>query len=74
MIATAYEKMVADYLRIPVPDVQELDLIYYLQARRDAFIQRCRESEEGREYLKNAWRLTQTKPDRKASRELFGRK
>lgn len=64
--------MVADYLRIPVPEVDDLDFIYYLQVRRDAFITQLNKTESGREYLNEAWRLTQTKPDRKASRELFG--
>ena len=57
--------MVADYLRIPVPDVDGLDLVYYLRIRRDAFIDALNGSE--------AWRLTRTEPDRKASRELFGK-
>ena len=66
--------MVADYLRISVLEVDELDYIYYLQIRRDAFITKLNASEAGREYLDEAWRLSQTKPDRKASRVLFGRR
>lgn len=31
-------------------------------------------TEKGREYLDNAWRLEQTKPDRKKLREKFGAK
>lgn len=31
-------------------------------------------SEEGREYLDNAWRMEQTKPDRAALRKQFGKK
>jgi hypothetical protein len=31
-------------------------------------------SEEGREYLNNAWRMEQTEPDRAALRRKFGRK
>ena len=65
--------MVADYLRIPVPDVDGFDLVYYLRIRRDAFIDALNGSEVGRDYLDEAWRLTRTEPDRKASRELFGK-
>lgn len=65
--------MVADYLRIPVPDVDGLDLVYYLRIRRDAFIDALNGTEAGREYLDEAWRLTRTEPDRKASRETFGK-
>lgn len=32
------------------------------------------QTEKGREYLDNAWRLEQTKPDRKKLREKFGSK
>lgn len=64
--------MVADYLRISVPEVDDLDYIYYLMIRRDAFISILDQSDSGREYLDEAWRLHQTEPDRKASRELFG--
>lgn len=65
--------MVADYLRIPVQDVDDLDLVYYLRIRRDAFIDALNGTEAGRDYLDEAWRLTRTEPDRKASRETFGK-
>lgn len=32
------------------------------------------QTEKGREYLDDAWRLEQTKPDRKKLREKFGLK
>ena len=51
-----------------------LDYIQYLSWRRDAYIHRLEQTAEGREYLKNAWRMTQTKPDRAALRRKFGRK
>lgn len=58
-------------MRIPLPDVDDLDYIDYLILRRDAFISRLNSTEEGRKYLNNAYRLTQTKPDRKRLREQF---
>lgn len=73
-MTTSYEKLVADYLRISVLEVDHLDLIFYLQVRKDAFIRQMRSTDEGREYLANAWRLQQTEPDREASRREFGRR
>jgi hypothetical protein len=41
----------------------------YLTWRRDAFIYRWMQTKKGREYLDNAWRMEQTKPDRAALRK-----
>lgn len=59
----------ADYSGLSLPDVEALDYLTYLTWRRDAFIYRWSQSEKGREYLDNAWRLEQTKPDREALRK-----
>lgn len=53
-------------------EVEELDYIDYLQLRRDAFIFFTSQSEEGEEYLDNAYRLEQTAPDKKSLRKQFG--
>ena len=42
----------------------ELDWVQYLIWRRDAYIYWLSKSEAGQEYLDNAWRMEQTKPDR----------
>nr|DAF01826.1 MAG TPA: hypothetical protein [Caudoviricetes sp.] len=63
--------MVADYAGLNLYEVEELDYIDYLALRRDAFIYKLNQSEEGRKYLDNAWRLEQTNPDRKSLREKF---
>ena len=63
--------MAADWLRIPLVEVDELDYFYYLRVRRDAFVSRLEQSEAGREYLEKAWLLSRTEPDREASRRLF---
>lgn len=57
-----------------LPQVRKLDYLQYLIWRRDAYIYMLSRTEEGREYLDNAWRMEQTTPDRKALREQFGRK
>ena len=53
--------------------VEELDYIDYLIYRRDAFIYKYGQTEKGQEYLNNAWRLEQTKPDRDGLRQKFGK-
>lgn len=66
--------MVAEYAGISLLQVRELDYIQYLIWRRDAFIYRLSRTEEGSEYLDNAYRMEQTKPDRARLREKLKRK
>lgn len=66
--------MVAEYAGISLLDVENLNYIQYLIWRRDAFIHRLSQTAEGQEYLDNAWRLEQTKPDRAKLRKKFGHK
>lgn len=65
------EKRVAEYLKISMLEVDELDLVAYLFYLREAVIYNNSQTEEGREYLRNANRLEQTSPDRKKLREKF---
>lgn len=69
-----WQHMVAQYAGISLLDVRELDYIQYLTWRRDAFIHWLSQSEYGQEYLDDAWRLEQTKPDRQKLRAKYGRK
>lgn len=64
----------ADYARMSLPEVRELNYIQYLVWRRDAFIHKLSQTEEGQEYLDNAWRMEQTEPDRAGLRKKLGRK
>lgn len=52
-------------------EVQELDIVDYLIYRRDAFIYSLNQSEKGREYLDNAYRLEETKPNINALHSHF---
>ena len=61
--------MVAEYARLSLLEVGELDYIQYLIWRRDAFIHRLSQTEAGQEYLDNAWRMEQTQPDRAGLRK-----
>jgi hypothetical protein len=45
-----------------------------LTYQRDAFITMLNQTENGQEYLRNAWRMEQTEPDREALRSKFGGK
>ena len=71
-VVTYWEKTVADYCGISLFDVQKMDFIDYLMIRRDAFIFNHNQTEAGQEYLDNAYRLEQTKPDKASLRAQFG--
>ncbi len=73
-IPTYWEHIVFEYTGINFNEIEELDIIDYLQYKRDAFIHCLNKTEEGREYLENARTLQETQPDRKRLRELFGKK
>ena len=65
--------MVAEYAGLTLYEVREMDYLLYLTLRRDAFIHKMNQTEKGKEYLDNAWRMTQTKPDRIALRRKMGK-
>ena len=71
-IDSFYEHLVSRYTGLNMVEVERLDIVLYLSYRRDAFIQELSQSEKGREYLNNAYRLEQTAPDRKSLRDQFG--
>ena len=70
---TTWEHLVSRYTGLNILQVEELDFIDYLMYRRDAFIYRMSQTEEGVKYLKDAYRLEQTKPDRESLRNKFGK-
>ena len=65
--------MAAKWANIPITEVDSLDYLAYRRYLRDAFISNMNQTEDGREYLDNAWLLEQTEPDREASREFSSR-
>lgn len=71
---TGAERMVAEYIRMNVFEVDELPIDVYFFFLRDAFIFNKNQTEEGRTYLENCWRMEQTKPDRGNLREKFGKR
>ena len=62
--------LVKDYTGLNFNQIKDLDIDDFLIYQRDAFIQRMNESEKGREYLDNCYRIEQTKPDYEALREI----
>jgi hypothetical protein len=64
---------VSSYTGLNFHEVGQLDYVEYLTYRRDAFIFTMNQTEKGQEYLDNAWRMEQTKPDRAALRRKFGK-
>lgn len=63
----------AEYTGLTFHELGALDYVEYLTYQRDAYIQALSRTTEGREYLENAWRMEQVKPDRTALREHFGK-
>jgi hypothetical protein len=61
--------LVHEYTGLNFNEIGELNYLTYLKYRRDAYIHFLEKTEEGREYLGNAWRMEQTKPDRHGLRE-----
>ena len=62
--ASYWQHMVAEYTGLNLLQVRELDYVQYLIWRRDAYIYMLSRTEAGQEYLDNAWRMEQTKPER----------
>jgi hypothetical protein len=60
---------VSEYTGLNFHQVRQLDYIKYLTWLRDAYIHNLNQSDAGREYLANAWRMEQTAPDRSALRK-----
>ena len=63
----------AEYTGLDFHAVGQLDYGVYLLWFRDAYIYSLNLTQDGREYLDNAWRMEQTKPDRRALRTRFGK-
>lgn len=63
----------SEYTGLSFNEVRELDYIQFLIWRRDAFIYSMSRTEQGREYLDNAWRMEQTKPERPKLRAKYGK-
>ena len=63
--------LIAEYTGMSFSELMQIDCITFKMLLRDAFINRMRQSEEGREYLENCWLIKQTEPDRAKLRRNF---
>lgn len=66
------EKTVCDYTGYCFDRLEELEVFEYWLLLKDAIVYNYMQTEEGREYLDNCWRIEQTEPDRKFLRERMG--
>lgn len=73
-LATTWDRAVAEYAGVGLPQVDELPLGAWLTLRRDAFITRMRSTPKGCEWLDNAWRLEQTDMDSRGTRAACERR
>ena len=62
-IYTYADKMVRDYSGLSIYEVDNISVLEYWLLLRDAFIYKLAQTKDGREYLNNAYRLTQTDAD-----------
>lgn len=69
---TTYEKLVADYANMTLPDVMKLNYVDFLILRREAYIYNLSKTKKGREKLEEAYCMEQTQPDRGGLRKQFG--
>lgn len=63
----------AEYTGLSFLEIGQLNYLQYLVWRRDAFIYKMSRTEEGQEWLDNAWRMEQTEPDRPKLRNKLGK-
>lgn len=62
------------YTGLNLIQINDLDMDIYLFYLREAYIHYMSLTKEGREYLEKCYIFEQTKPDRGALRERFGKK
>ena len=72
MLCSASEKLVSEYAGIPLPAVYDLDIITFWALLRDSVIYNRAQTETGRKWLRNAWRITQTEPETEKLKAKYG--
>lgn len=60
---TVSDKLVADYANMSIYKINDISILDYWCLERDAFIFKLSQTEKGREYLNNAYRITCTEAD-----------
>ena len=72
-VETFWKQLVSESTGLNFLQIGELNFLQYLAWRKDAYIRKLEQTEAGREYLDNAWRMGQTEPDRQALRQKLKR-
>ena len=62
-IISSIEKLVTDYARLNIYEIDMIPILEYWLLEHDAFIYAYSKTEKGREYLNNAYRLEQDEAD-----------
>ena len=62
-VYTELDRLVSEYANMSIYEIDDIPILEYWLLLRDAFIHALSQTEKGREYLKNAYRLTQTEAD-----------
>lgn len=70
---TYWRHLVFWYTGLNFNEIGQLNYVDFLQYRRDAYIQKCLSTQEGRAHLQDAYRMEQTKPDRGKLRQKVGK-
>lgn len=65
-------KTVAEYAGISLFELGELDVFEYWTLLHDAVIYNRAQTQEGRKWLKNAWRIAQKEPDSQKLHKEYG--
>lgn len=73
-VATIEAKAVADYTGCTLMEAVDLDVFTFWGLLHDAVVYNKSQTAEGREWLRNAWRLTQTEPETEKLHKKYDRK
>lgn len=71
-ISTVREHAVAEYAGISLFQVQNLMILDFWALLHDAVVYNRAQTPDGRKWLKNAWRLTQTEPETAKLHKKYG--
>lgn len=71
-VYTGSDKIVADYAKLSIIEVNNLNYVDFLILRKDAYINKMSQTEKGRDYLEQCYCFESEKPDRAALRKQFG--
>lgn len=74
MLQTGTIKRISRYSGLNFAEVLDLPYSYFLLLNREAWIESYQATQEGREILRNLWRLQQTEADENAITQFTGRR